>query len=125
MNPARAFRREDEFGTVEVGKRADFVLLERNPLEGTEHLAEIAGVSVRGVFLDRERLATMRGRLVRIFADDNPIPAPTHASLAAWVDQARALWESGWPYPAYTLTEMRELLEALGFDALATDLDRS
>lgn len=122
VNPARAFRQEDEFGTVEVGKRADFVLLEKNPLESTEHLSEIAGVSVRGIFLGRDRLRTIRTRLAEVFADETPILAPSREALGAWVEQARALRESGWPYPAYTVSEMRELLEALGLEALSATL---
>ena len=122
VNPSRAFRQEDEFGTIEVGKRADFVLLDKDPREGTANLAAIAGVSVRGVFLDRDRLEAIRSRLAAIFSEDTPVPAATSASLGTWVEDALALAEAGWPYPAYTLDEMEELLASLGLEDLSSRL---
>ena len=41
-----------EFGTVEVGKRADLLLLRANPLEDIENTESIAGVMARGRWLD-------------------------------------------------------------------------
>ena len=46
-------------GTVEVGKRADLILLDANPLESLEALRNPAGVMVRGGWLPRETLADM------------------------------------------------------------------
>lgn len=48
INPARFFGRENSQGTVEVGKRADLVLLEADPLADIRNVAQIAGVVVRG-----------------------------------------------------------------------------
>ena len=48
-----------EFGTVEVGKRADLVLLDSNPLDSLDALRRPAGVMVRGVWLDSDGLAGM------------------------------------------------------------------
>jgi tetratricopeptide (TPR) repeat protein len=59
VNPARYFRRSQEFGTIEPGKRADLVLLEQNPLADISNTRKIAGVSVRGRWLDHNELAAL------------------------------------------------------------------
>jgi imidazolonepropionase-like amidohydrolase len=46
----------DDFGTVAVGKRADLVLLDADPLADVRHLARRAGVMVRGRWLPAEEL---------------------------------------------------------------------
>jgi hypothetical protein len=47
-NPAIYFGTPEEFGTVEVGRRADLILLEANPLEDIGNVKRRAGVMVRG-----------------------------------------------------------------------------
>jgi imidazolonepropionase-like amidohydrolase len=47
---------EDRFGSVEVGKTANLVLLEANPLEDIRNTRKIRGVILRGRFLDRSKL---------------------------------------------------------------------
>jgi imidazolonepropionase-like amidohydrolase len=58
MNPARFFGQSAEFGTIEVGKRADLVLLTDSPLNEISHTHRIAGVMVRGRWLDEKELIT-------------------------------------------------------------------
>jgi len=54
-NAAVALGKSDEFGTIEVGKRADLILLESNPLEDVSNIQNRAGVMVRGRWLaDRQ-----------------------------------------------------------------------
>ena len=50
------FKEQDNFGTVEVGKRADLILLETNPLEDVANLKARAGVMVRGVWLSESEI---------------------------------------------------------------------
>lgn len=50
-NPALLLGERDEWGTVEVGRRADLVLLEANPLEDVANLRQRTGVMVNGRWL--------------------------------------------------------------------------
>jgi hypothetical protein len=49
--------------TAEIGKRADLLLLDHNPLEGVANLASRRGVAVRGHWLPREDLNSMLAAL--------------------------------------------------------------
>ncbi|HZM26027.1 MAG TPA: amidohydrolase family protein [Gemmatimonadales bacterium] len=55
-NPAEFFGRSAEFGTVEVGKRADLLLLDGNPLDDIRNVHRQAGVMVRGHWLAAEEI---------------------------------------------------------------------
>jgi len=55
-NPALFMGKEDQFGTVEVGKKANLVLLEGNPLEDISNTELISAVFLRGRYLDRNKL---------------------------------------------------------------------
>jgi imidazolonepropionase-like amidohydrolase len=46
----------DQLGTVAVGKSADFVVLDANPLDNINNTRRIAKVYLRGNELDREAL---------------------------------------------------------------------
>lgn len=59
LNPARYFGRERTMGTVQVGKVADLVLLDANPLVDIRNTTNIAAVFVRGRYLDRATLGRM------------------------------------------------------------------
>lgn len=56
LNVARFLGEEQEFGTVAVGRRADLILLEANPLEDIAHLQRRAGVLLAGRWLPEEEL---------------------------------------------------------------------
>jgi imidazolonepropionase-like amidohydrolase len=56
-NVARFFGAEADVGTVAVGKRADLVLLDANPLARTANWRQRAGVMVRGKWYDRAEIA--------------------------------------------------------------------
>ena len=44
---------QDEDGTIEVGKRADLVFLEKKPLEKISITRKIVGVMIRGKWLSK------------------------------------------------------------------------
>ena len=54
--PAEFLGVEEEVGTVEVGKRADLLLVDANPLQSLETLRSPAGVVVRGRWIGRNEL---------------------------------------------------------------------
>ncbi len=56
---AAAFLGRTDAGTIESGKRADFVLLDANPLADIRNSRTIAGVAVGGIWLDGNRLVSM------------------------------------------------------------------
>jgi imidazolonepropionase-like amidohydrolase len=52
INPAKILDKEKEFGSIEVGKAADLVLLNSNPLENLDHLTDIDAVFRNGMPID-------------------------------------------------------------------------
>lgn len=56
-NPAEYFGRSAEFGTVEVGKRADLILVDGNPLADIRNVHRQAGVMLRGRWLPAEEIS--------------------------------------------------------------------
>jgi imidazolonepropionase-like amidohydrolase len=46
-------------GTLEIGKQADLLLLEKNPLEDIRHTRSICGVFANKTFFDKEKIATL------------------------------------------------------------------
>jgi hypothetical protein len=63
--PADYFGALAEFGTVEVGKRADLILVEANPLQNVGNVSHRVGVMVRGQWLPESEI---QERLKRIAA---------------------------------------------------------
>ena len=57
-NVGAYFQRNDAFGTVAVGRRADLLLLDADPLADEANLQRIAGVMTRGRWLPREEIQT-------------------------------------------------------------------
>jgi imidazolonepropionase-like amidohydrolase len=50
---------EDKIGTVEVGKYADLLLLDANPLDNISNTRKISGVVVNGRWVDKSRINAM------------------------------------------------------------------
>jgi hypothetical protein len=64
-NPAEFFGASEQWGTIEVGKRADLVLVSANPLDDITNTERIRGVAVGGRWLDRTTLDQMIARGAR------------------------------------------------------------
>ena len=59
-NIARAYKVDQQLGTLEKGKLADLLLLDRNPLEAAANYRSISLVVKDGSVIDREALPTQR-----------------------------------------------------------------
>jgi len=67
-NPQVFLGRSKEAGTVTLGKVADLVMLEGNPLADIANTRAIAGVMVRGQWFDHSQLESMKAELIAHFA---------------------------------------------------------
>jgi imidazolonepropionase-like amidohydrolase len=71
-NPAEYFAEKmkaaRDFGTVEVGLRADLLLLDANPLQSVANLSKRSGVMVRGRWLPESELRKMLENVARLNA---------------------------------------------------------
>ena len=65
---ARFLHRENEFGTVCVGRRADLLLLAANPLESVGNVAKRVGLMLRGDWLSEGELQIKLKQLVSVSA---------------------------------------------------------
>jgi imidazolonepropionase-like amidohydrolase len=56
LNPARFYGGEANMGSIEVGRDADLVLLDANPMESAQNLDRINAVVRNGTFYSRDSL---------------------------------------------------------------------
>jgi len=56
LNPALFLNKQEELGTVDVGKLADLVLLDANPLEDISYTRKINAVVANGRLMTRQDL---------------------------------------------------------------------
>jgi imidazolonepropionase-like amidohydrolase len=59
LNPAKFLKRLATSGTIAIGKRADLVLLDANPLADIHNTTKINAVVINGQLLDREKLDSL------------------------------------------------------------------
>jgi imidazolonepropionase-like amidohydrolase len=57
INGAKILNKEKEFGTVSVGKKANLILLDENPIENLENISKINRIINRGVVFNPTELA--------------------------------------------------------------------
>src|SRR5205814_3364573 len=58
VNPAQFFGLQNELGTIEVGKKADLVLIERDPLQDISNTRKIAAIIQGGRYLTSQQILT-------------------------------------------------------------------
>ncbi len=59
VRPAQWFSLDDEMGTVDVGKRADLVLLDANPMDDIDNTKRISAVVTKGRYLTQQELVQL------------------------------------------------------------------
>lgn len=59
VRPAEFFSLEEEMGSIDIGKKADMVLLNQDPLEDIENTTTISKVITKGVVLNEEDIALL------------------------------------------------------------------
>lgn len=67
INAALAMNKDGEFGTVEVGKRADLLLLNSNPLDKIENLQDKNGLMVRGIWVSEGEIKKLTDKVKLTF----------------------------------------------------------
>jgi imidazolonepropionase-like amidohydrolase len=65
INVARYLGKEKESGTVAVGKMADLILVNANPLQSVSNTKKIEGVVLNGKWMDRKALDAQLAKLVK------------------------------------------------------------
>jgi len=70
-NVGEYFANEDDFGTIETGKRADLLLVRGNPLRDVSNVENLDGVVVRGRWLTRADLDARLGEIAAKYARSN------------------------------------------------------
>jgi imidazolonepropionase-like amidohydrolase len=68
LNPADFYNRRADFGTVQIGRIADLVLLKKNPLDDIANTRSIAGVIADGRYFSSADLEQLKVRLKTIAA---------------------------------------------------------
>ncbi|WP_010232602.1 amidohydrolase family protein [Gillisia marina] len=63
--PAKWLEIDDKIGTVEIGKFADLVLLDKNPLKNINNTRKIAGVFLNGKWIEKEKINQMFSELAK------------------------------------------------------------
>ena len=71
LGPAQYFGTADSIGTVTVGRRADLVILDADPLKDIANTELIRAVILRGRYLDRTQLDRMLAAAAAAAASGN------------------------------------------------------
>lgn len=119
-NAAIALGDSASFGSIEPGKRADLLLLDKNPLLTSRNLRDPRGVMVRGIWLDRARLAGIRRGIDSIYATagaDKTLDHPSSAQIDGLVSGMQALGVKGWIFNDHRIGELAEMLRAANREA--------
>jgi imidazolonepropionase-like amidohydrolase len=114
-NPAAAMRRQGEFGSIAPGLRADLLLTSRNPLESIENLAAIEGVAVRGIWLDRTTIESIKIAIRVIYEESQPRgQLPSADQMNQLAESVLRLHGQGFVFMDHYLNELAALLRKNG-----------
>jgi imidazolonepropionase-like amidohydrolase len=120
-NPARYFRRSEEWGTIEAGKRTDLVMLAGNPLEDIGNTKKIEGVMLQGKWMDEK---TLHAELERVPAEYNARIAEIERLLEKNPEKANTFMGDMDPYGSVAASALDRLVEGQDAKALEMTLRR-
>lgn len=102
---AEAWGKSKEFGTVEAGKRADLLVLNRNPLDDLSATTDIFKIVQGGSVVDRDALAKWQEALPRPGAIIDPLPGyPNTLMHIPFIDEISPEWVTSKTAPELTIT---------------------
>ena len=84
LNPAEFLNRQSTMGSVDVGKNADLVVLDANPIADSANLDKISGVLLKGKYFSKAALEKMKSDVAAIYASQpvltgvNAVIQPDH-----------------------------------------------
>ena len=81
LNGAKFLGREATMGTVEEGKNADLVLLDRDPIQDFRNLDKIEGVVLKGKYFSKHALEKMKSDVAAAYG------GPARADLSSAIDK--------------------------------------
>ncbi len=66
LYPAQFFEMESEYGSIEVGKSAEFILVNGNPIEDLDALQDLQGVMLRGNWISQDEIQSELTRIAEL-----------------------------------------------------------
>lgn len=123
VEPALAMRREQEFGRIARGMRADGVLLDANPLKDAAALAANRGVLSHGLWLSRDALERALGGLATLYAVSDASVRFSAAALKVTLDDLEARARAGAVFDSDRLTDAAAHLRLAGDEKSAARLE--
>jgi hypothetical protein len=117
VNAAAALGQPRSFGAIDLGMRADLLLLDRNPLESVTNLRNPRGVMVRGIWLDDSMLRQIEETLRRTYAEaaaDSSLDNPSRAQIEQLVSGMESLAKEGWIFNHHQLGVLVKMLRDAG-----------
>lgn len=92
---ARFLDQEDEWGTIAVGKRANVILLNANPLENIQAASQVEAVCVNGFYLSRKHLDSMLAHC-ELMAPSGPPQSLPRVVLGNITDRGEVVAHGTW-----------------------------
>jgi len=89
IDAAHFLKKDAEFGTIEAGRAADFILLRGNPLADIDNISLRAGVMLRGRWLDNAALHAELDRIAAANRDEEPVVQAMEKGIDAVIAAAR------------------------------------
>lgn len=89
IDAARFLKKDSEFGTIENGRAADFILLRGNPLADIDNVSLRAGVMLRGRWLDNAALHQELDRIAAVNRSEESVVDAMSEGVDAVIAAAR------------------------------------